>query len=707
MSLLLALVIVLAQALTGAFWWRVVRGPSVRMLECAGVGLALGTAASALSGVLLFGIVPAGWAWSAPTLATAVVALVTAPRWLPRRSGRRLFRPTAWPAAAVGLAVGLGLGAASLLVNLRNYPLDAPGMTTTYHPDMLFFEAVSTSLARLGSADSIFMAGAELRYHWLTYAWAGQVAESAGTGPFVILTRVLPIVALIGAVLIAVAWTQRLTRGAWAPTVAATLVVAGGYVGATYGTILNFDSPSQSLSTMWTMALCLALLGSVTRWAGQHRRLVGLIIVVLVLSAGTTAGKVTSAAVVLAGWGLVAIVMIVRRDARWRRAVTALAALITGFAAVYLAWLTGSAESGGLGLGSLLDKASSVQGLNPTDQPWGIVLGTILLALAVLPRWAGVLWLVASPRSRWAPLTMLSVGMGAAGIGALLMFSGGMNDTWFALGASAPLAVASAAGASRAVRRTLPARGQWRPAPRVLAAIGAGVLLAGIVGLLWTFGPDGSPSLRWTAPIVAVLGAVLIAVVLARPATGSRRATMLALTIVVLITMACLGRLLGIASERFAVQPGTGLQPTEFAPREPFTTAYDQNPVTTWSAAQASVARQLADSAAPGDLVATNIAFSPLVPALSGQPMYIAAIQYQAPYGRPDAIDDLLARERATWDFVDAPSPATAQTLCDAGVRWVWVEPTRTTVRDWSPYASIERLEEDVILLRLDVGACD
>ena len=63
MSVLLALSIVVVQAATGAFWWRVARGPSVRVLEAAGMGLALGTAVATLSGVLLVGIAPAGWGW--------------------------------------------------------------------------------------------------------------------------------------------------------------------------------------------------------------------------------------------------------------------------------------------------------------------------------------------------------------------------------------------------------------------------------------------------------------------------------------------------------------------------------------------------------------------------------------------------------------------------------------------------------------------
>ena len=269
MSVLLALGIVVVQAATGAFWWRVARGPSVRVLEAAGMGLALGTAVATLSGVLLVGIAPAGWGWLLPTLVT----LVAAPFVIRRTPGLlRTWRATAWRPALMALVVSAALGLASIAVNLRNYPLQSSGVISTYHPDMPFFEAFSTSLARFGPGDSIFMAGAELRYHWFSYAWAGQLAESAGTGPFVVLTRILPVIALVGAVLIAVSWTQRLSRGFWAPTLAGVLIVFGGYVGASYGTILNFDSPSQALTTMWMLGLCLALLAAISRRAARRVR---------------------------------------------------------------------------------------------------------------------------------------------------------------------------------------------------------------------------------------------------------------------------------------------------------------------------------------------------------------------------------------------------------------------------------------------------
>lgn len=704
MSVLLALGIVVVQAATGAFWWRVARGPSVRVLEAAGMGLALGTAVATLSGVLLVGIAPAGWGWLLPTLVT----LVAAPFVIRRTPGMLLiWRATAWRPALMALVVSAALGLASIAVNLRNYPLQSSGVISTYHPDMPFFEAFSTSLARFGPGDSIFMAGAELRYHWFSYAWAGQLAESAGTGPFVVLTRILPVIALVGAVLIAVSWTQRLSRGFWAPTLAGVLIVFGGYVGASYGTILNFDSPSQALTTMWMLGLCLALLAAISRRAARRVPFAGMLAVIGVLAVATTGGKINSAAVVLAGFGLVALAGLVRREAWAARAWGALAVLALAFGATYVAWVSGPAQADNFGVGSLLNRASSVQGLNPSATSWGIVAGTLILGIAMLPRWAGVAWLVASPRSRWQPFTVLSVGIGAAGLMALLVLSGGMNDTWFALSASAPLSVASAVGLSRAVQATAPGRG-WRPAPIVVAAVVSGVVLAAVVLALWSFGPDKSPTLRWLGPLVAMGGAILVGALLARrvPPNGRRRAAGLALTLVVLVTMAGLGRVLSVGAGGFAVQAETGFSPSEFRPFELVTTAIDQRLENSWSPGQVRAADWLRQNVARDGLVATNIAYGSLVPALSGRPMYVSEIRYVGAFARPDRIDELLAREAATWAFIDSPSDATAAPLCAAGIDAIWVDPARTSSRDWEPWATPVIVEDDVIVLRFNDSAC-
>lgn len=186
--------IVFLQGLGGALVWRRVN-PSVRILELIGLGLALGTAMSVLSGLLFQVLFGFAWGWILPPL----IALFY---WLMPRSSRATLehdRPFGHLGRSeyLALAAAVIVGGTSLIANIRSYPLNWDGLWPGYHPDMPFFEALSTSLARYGPFDSIFLPEADVRYHWLAYAWSGQVSEAVSAEGFVMLTRGLQLVAVL------------------------------------------------------------------------------------------------------------------------------------------------------------------------------------------------------------------------------------------------------------------------------------------------------------------------------------------------------------------------------------------------------------------------------------------------------------------------------------------------------------------------------
>ena len=571
-----------------------------------------------------------------------------------------------------------------------------------YHPDMLFFESLSTALSRLGPLDSIYTPDGVVRYHWLVYAWSGQVTSAADAAPFVVLTRVLPFVAVVGCALIAIAWARRMSYVVWVPALAVVLLVMGGYVGATYGAIFNFDSPSQSLTTLWLVALAFAV---ILLMRGDAVRAAPACAAIGLLSFGLAGGKISSGAIAVGGVGWVALVGLVRREPWARRALAAAIVTVIAFGLGYVLVVAGSADPGGLRLGSLLNRASSVQGLNPLAGGVGIVLGTLVLVLAISVRWAGVGWFLSDRRTRWEPSTILATGLGLGAIATVLLVSGGMNDTWFALAASAPLAVMSAAGAGEAILFLDPAR--WRP---LLWAAAAAALLAIAVFALWTTGASGGTAwvgtARWAGPLVGVVGAVVAGWLLTR-AFGPPEALLrgwFAGTVIVLVLLSAPARALGVGTDQVGVQPGLGAE--TFTPFEAFTEARDTVAIREWSDQHQAAARWLRDRTTGSELIATNVTFSPLVPALTGMQTLASAILYQAPYGRPDAVAPLLEREAQSWAFIDDPSAATAAPMCAAGVTWLWVDPTRTAVRDWQPYATVELANEAVVILSLDPASC-
>jgi hypothetical protein len=700
---LLALLVIGAQGAAGAYAWHHLTRGHAGAVELTGMGLALGSAAAVLCGLIVTTLGLGGWGWLLP----AVVALGTA--IVARRGRRSPPRATAarTPVAVIaGLLVGAVLGVLSLLVNLANYPLTWAGRWDRYHPDMLFFEALSTSLARYGPLDSVFLSGGQVRYHWLVYAWSGQVAEASAAAPFVVLTRVLPFMATAMVVLIAVSWSARLSRVPWVPSLAVTLILSGGYVGATYGTILNFDSPSQAVSTAWLLALCVAFL----RFVHGRVRTRSAVLTLLLLAFAASGGKISSGAIGVGALGVTWVAGAARRAAwRWR-ALAGAAAAAAGLVAAYLLVVSGSADPGGLALGRLVDRASSVQGLNPLNSSLGIVAGTLILTIAIVVRWAGAAWLLAAVRSRWSPASLLGLGLAVTGVATVLLVSGGLNDTWFALAASAPLSIISAAGAGRAAA-VVGAAGATTWITRPLAwAVAGGLAVAGVVTALWLTGGSGGnvwvSSLRWLGPLAALGGGLLIGAVIARHRRlrGGYRRRWLAMTILILVVAAAPGRALGLAGSSFGVQSDVGLSDSSFTPWEPFVEGIDAERVTGWNSDQAAAGAWLRDSAQPDDIVLTNVTFSPLVPALTGLRTWVSGSQYQAPYGRPDQLPVLVQREQDSWGFIDGPTEATAAQLCADGVRWIWVDPERTAIEDWSPWASIAQSGPGVTVLRL--AAC-
>lgn len=682
----LLVVAVVLQGVGGAIAWRLVRPQrAVPVLEAVGMGLGLGTAVSMLVGLVL------PW-WLASLLALVLWAFVG-------RSARIRVRPAALAPLQrpdlAALVVGLVPGFGALVLALRSYPLTWTGLWTNYHGDMAFFEALAASVARLGPGSSIFMAGAELRYHSLAYGWAGQLTMTVDAAPFVVLTRVLPLAMTTALVALAAACARQLTRAWWAPSLAAVLVVTGGFVGATYGGVVNFDSPSQTVSTVWLLAASLVFLQGLDRHVslGWHAVLLAALVVAM------TGGKVSTAVVAGCGIGAVVVIGLLRREAWGSRALVLGLAGAAALVGTYWWLLSGSANAGGLALFSLLDRASSVQGLNPVITPRGVLAGIVLLIIAVLPRWAGLAWLLGNPGSRWQPSTLFGLGLAVAGVGSLAVLSGGFNDLWFAIAVSAPLAVLSAVGVASAVAWLGPAARR-----RVVLAGVLGLIASVVVAWVWATGSTGviGDGWRWAGPLVAFALAVVAALLLAR----GRMRPAFAYLVVVLVMMAVPARLVYAVAEPFARDYEGSRSPVLYTEMSDFVPILDAGRSAGWTDAEASAGSWLRGTASGDDLVATNMTSSALVPALTRLTTYLSDLPLQAPYGREPDIATAQEREAASWAFINAPSRRTVAALCEAGVDWVWVDERRTEQRTWRPFADVVWRGPDVTILRILPSAC-
>ena len=717
---------VVLQLLTGALIWRRIRGFDCSPVELLGMGLALGTTVSVLAGVLGNLIVGWVWWWLTPLPLALIVVFLTergnsVPSGRPSSALNPWWMSTWWPVIA-GMAVGLGL----LLLNLRRYPLAWSGVWDGYHPDMVFFEALGSSTAIFGASDSAFMVGGDIRYHWLTYAWAGQLTAAFDAAPFMVLTRALPLVALVGLILLVIAFVDLVGRDLkasariWACWIAVALVVPGGYLGAVNGTILNFDSPSQALSTSWLLAVLFVLVLTVKGF-GPARILWP---VIAFLAFAVTGGKVSAGAVAVAAAGVPAVAGLALRRPWGRRAFVAAVIVVAAVAISGLMFVWGAASPGDLRLLQWNGRASTLQGLNSSPINRGVALGTLTFILAMSARWLGAIWLFGTRRWRERIEPWLALGLVSAAVAPVILFAQGVNETWFALTASAPLAALAAIGVVIGWERAELGRG----AAAVAVAVGGAGLAA--VSYIWTdqvwesgFGRFWGP---WLGLVIA--GAWGIGWGLLR--AHKRLVGALAIATLVLTVEASLGRATPIIAALVGgARDGAGIRTAELAePGLPRESRIEPNQATdealegttepgepgevgaarsvsAWSDEHAAAADYLRMNADRADVIITNETEAFLVPALTRMRTYISGVPYQALYGSTATAEAIPERLETNTRFLESGDEASLREVCAAGAAWVWLASDRPVQGDMASIGTVEFENDSVTLVRI-VG-CD
>lgn len=723
MDALLTSGLVVLQTLTGGYLWHLLRRRSeIHFLELIGMGLVLGSILALFSGVLLRPLIHSEFIPLLPSIVVMVVFLFRFIKSSPARPQSGHFTASNCFPAAAGVIAGIGV----LLLNLQRYPLQWEGTWADYHVDMVFFEALSNSAARFGGTDSIFMAGADIRYHWFTYAWAGQITEITGAQPFVVLTRVLPLVALIATVSLALAWTTRLIESThltkarmtkFVPWLVTALIVTGGYVGAINGTILNFDSPSQALGTAWFMGFVVAIMLFIDTSREQSRwNQIFLLLIVGLTAIGITGAKVSTGALAVGALFILAILALIFRAPWTKRVWIALLVTAGAFGLTYLLFIAGSASPGDLKVLSWVSRASTVQGLNSSPANKGVLLGTIGLVLAMGARWVGGIWLVKDREWRKRPEVFFGIGLVVSGVLPVFVFSQGLNETWFALAASAPLAVLSALGVwvgwNSITLRT----------PSVVVLTVSSLLSLVIVSFIWTDQVWESGFGRFWGPWIAYLLAAVTGLVVAIFVRKNRIVTLLVVATTVLTLQASvarsipiIGALLGGArdgasvsasqladislrenesiqiigevssgesdamsdlakSPKPATEPTT--EPTSRSETEPVTASEAVTPTAGlgWGDGELEAAEYLRVNGEAGDLVVTNDTEGFKIPALSAMQSYMTGAIYQSVYGGKATVGEIPERTELSRRFIAQPNSADLAVLCDVGVRWVWVD---------------------------------
>jgi len=691
MSILLAIGVILVQVASGVVILCVLLGQYVRSFFLTlGMGIALGTFLSMISSVLLQGTLLESLGWAIPFVFACTLA----------GAHRKKFRQslsslTSSSQENIALLLTLAVGGLLMIIGWVRTPISA--IRAGGSVDMYFLEALSRGITNFGPAHSILMADGSLRYHWFTYAWAGNISDVASLESFVALTRVLPAIALIGATLIAVGWAGSLNFGQhkspwWVPTLAGLLVTVGGYSGALYGVILNSDSPSQSLSVVWLLALSLVFITFVSPVNKHALRTVEKYYFLLIgatLAFATIGGKASTGIVALGAMAVTTVAGFLLRQPWKSRAL--IFTLVTFFAAgiAYLWVLSGIAIDENL-TEQVSVKASTWQGLDPIVGRWGVLLGTTALILAVTARVAGLGWLLKSRESVKEPSVIFAVGAMATGISAILLLSEGINELWFVLAASAPAAIIAAYGSGQAASQI--------KRPLTLASIAA--IPASAVTLLlsrnWGFsGQNPSSSLLAWPGVLYWLAAVsiwtlipTISLLLLWNRKSFRMSSQRLLISVVAISVIALP-MTSLLTRPAALWTQYRTLTTEIGMVTPNSLTVDspnqQIGLKSQIDDQLAGSEWLLGNSSPKDLIATSEPTSAQIPALTGRQMYLGGSIYQLGLGSASESEIVRTRFELS-ERLGGPNWSTAlETICSNGVEWFWIEGNEFITSSFEP----------------------
>lgn len=458
-----------AVTLPGTLLWRAARGRAGLLAVDAAAGTAVGyvvtvlayAAARAAGAPLAFLAVPAG--------IVLLFAAVPRLRGHFRGSGERA---PAWWSAAMALLV-LFLAAFSAVSFFRTVGLTWPYNAEPY-PDLPFQLALASELKHHLPGRVPYLTGEPLRYHWFFHAHLAGTSWATGVELQTLVLRLglAPMLAVFPVLVAAVA--QRIT-GAWAAgpaAVALTLAASTPLTSLPSGWLLGvfWLSPTQTFGATIFAAIVLLLVDLLRGTASRG----GWALLALLL-AGVAGAKATFLPILVAALLLVAAVGRLRERRPPRGALTALGLAMAVTLAAQVVLYAGSTT------GLAVEPLATLRG---TAGVFGVSLpGALLVAIAAWTAcWAGWLGLLAD-RARLAdPPVLLCLGLGLAGLCAMLAtWQPGGSQGYFLQSARPYLCVAAVAGLAVLLRRPdgAPVRRRRRLAAYALTALmAAGAIVA-------------------------------------------------------------------------------------------------------------------------------------------------------------------------------------------------------------------------------------
>lgn len=173
--------------------------------------------------------------------------------------------------------------------------------------DQVYLEGLSEAIFRYGPTENIHLVGHGYPYHWFSLLWSSVVSHGASLPPFIALTKVLPLIALLACVLLV-----------WAASI--QYQIASGYVAvmifvfasnAINWTPIRFvNSPTFLFSLIWLLGFVFLIRTAINKLNFP----IALSLAIFLI--GSFGGKVTHGVVVLGGLSSMGLYVLLNRQLR-------------------------------------------------------------------------------------------------------------------------------------------------------------------------------------------------------------------------------------------------------------------------------------------------------------------------------------------------------------------------------------------------------
>ena len=343
-SLILGLATI-GQIIPGALLWILIsKQRDVNFSEILGMGLALGSLLSLLSSQLFRVTEVGNISWAIPLIVSVPTLIwkifINREPLASRRFSSNIRNELK------GYIPAILFGIVQLSIWFRWHPFKWTGWWK-YHSDVPYFESLSNSLALLGTTGNLMDPSLDSRYHWFAYAWVGSLTNSLDIESFVVLTRLLPIVAITMGATIAYSWASSMSTRRWTPGLAALIVVITP--GLSVGSFVMLRSPSSAMTVGWSLGFSFLLFEIIRGTTNQKLSY----LVLGLLACGIVGGKASNSVIFGVALGVMMVASVIqKRELRNR-------ILIPGIVSLAVMGLTfqlliSSSESRNLGVGIFL-----------------------------------------------------------------------------------------------------------------------------------------------------------------------------------------------------------------------------------------------------------------------------------------------------------------------------------------------------------------